>query len=317
VTTALYLAAGAFALVHGLNTGATMLATTLTVDTLRPRVALVIMTLGIVVAPIVLGTAVATTLATNLVAWDADTGAVGMLAAVTGSIVVIFALSRMGVPSSLTLALIGAMAGFGVVAAETVNWSALAVVMLMIAIAPVIGGLLSALLFRMIVPLSRTMEAGKAVRAVHAAAFSLLCMAYGANDGQKMLAVFAVAAGTVSGAVPVVWWQLAIAGALYAVGTMLGLPRMAATVGTGVLAVRPVDAAVTGVSTSAAMLVSTSVGAPVGLAQTLSGALIGSGMTQGIRRVRWRAVGKIGSAWVATLPAAFAIGALAGLVSLA
>jgi PiT family inorganic phosphate transporter len=67
----------------------------------------------------------------------------------------------------------------------------------------------------------------------------LQCVAYGANDGQKMLAVFAVASGPVIGAVATPPIRMAVIGLLFLVGGVLGLRRFAGSIGGGVVPVRP------------------------------------------------------------------------------
>jgi PiT family inorganic phosphate transporter len=148
---------------------------------------------------------------------------------------------------------------------------------------------------------------------VHIGAFSLLSFSYGANDSQKMLAVIAIAAGTAQGSVPAIAWQVAVGTALFALGTLLGVSRMSRTVSRGILPARPLDTVSAEVSTAAAMLISTTVGSPTGLAQTLAGGLIGSGASQGTRRVRWREVSRIITAWIVTLPCSFLLTSGVGL----
>ncbi|HVL99017.1 MAG TPA: inorganic phosphate transporter, partial [Egibacteraceae bacterium] len=54
---------------------------------------------------------------------------------------------------------------------------------------------------------------------------------------------------------------------------------------------------------------SAAVGAPVSMTQSVAAALVGAGMSYGHRRVRWRAVGRLGLAWLLTLPASAALAA--------
>jgi PiT family inorganic phosphate transporter len=311
LTTALYLAACVFALANGTNTGSTLLATSLTLRSVRPGAALVLVMAGVAAGPLA-GTGVATTLAGELVRWDSPSSRLGMLIAVLTSILVVLTLSRLRIPTSLTLALLGGIAGSGVTLGEPVAWSKVVFVLGMMALAPIVGGVIVALLIRIVAPSVRTGNAGRALRHTHVLAFSFLAFSYGANDGQKMLAVFAVAAGPVSGAVPLVWWQLGACALLFGAGTMLGVARMSRTVNTGVLPARPLDLLTTEVATGGAMLLGSAVGAPVGMAQTLSGSLVGAGLAQGMRRVRWNEASRIATAWLATLPVAFGLSALAG-----
>lgn len=311
---ALIVVAAAFALVNGANTGGTMLSLNLTVHALRPVTGILVMTLGVVLAPLLLGTAVADTVATDLVVWEGQGRRLGTMLAVVASVVVVWTLSRFGAPTGQTMALVGAMAGVGQAAGEPVGWGAVAKVLLMMALAPLIGAVIAAFLLRVVAPVVRVPDAGRGLRAAHAVAFALLSLAYGTNDAQKMLAVMAVATGVAGATVPVVWWQLLLVALFFGLGAAIGVGRMAGTIGSGILPVRTVDAVSTEIATATALLATSAAGAPVGLAQTISGALIGSGAARGLGRVRWRRAGKLVLAWVTTLPAAYALGAVAGAV---
>lgn len=313
MTVALLVAALAFAVVHGTNTGATLLATGVALRSVSLPLGLAIMTAGVAIAPFVVGTAVAGTVANDMVESGSADGRTGMLVAVIVTILVIAALSRLRVPTSLTLALVGAIAGYGFGAREEVHWDVVLKVLLMMAVAPLIGALLAALVTRVIAPMVPSSNAGRSLRIVHVGAFSLLSFAYGSNDAQKMLAVIAIAAGTAHGSVPAVPWQIAACSALFALGTLLGVGRMSRTVSRGILPARPLDMVSAETATAAAMLISTTVGAPTGLAQTLAGGLIGSGASQGTRRVRWREVSRIITAWMVTLPVSFLLAGGVGL----
>jgi inorganic phosphate transporter, PiT family len=61
---------------------------------------------------------------------------------------------------------------------------------------------------------------------------------------------------------------------------------------------------------AAVILSSSHVGFPLSTTHTISGALIGSGAAKRLSAVRWGVAGNIVAAWVITLPASAAIGAV-------
>jgi PiT family inorganic phosphate transporter len=143
------------------------------------------------------------------------------------------------------------------------------------------------------------------VRRWHRVGFGLQCLAYGANDGQKMLAVLAVATGVAAGGtVPATPWQLAALAGAFLVGTVLGLPRIAGTLGGGLVPIHPPAAVVTELAGAAVVLGTGAAGSPVSMTQAASGALVGTATTGGTRRVRWRQALRLVGAWAITLPAA-------------
>jgi inorganic phosphate transporter, PiT family len=306
VTTWLLIAAIAFAVVNGVNDGGALLSVGLDVRTLRPLSSLLLLSAAVAVAPLLIGTAVATTLTTRLVTLDGPDGRLALVVAVTVAVVVTWGLAARGLPTSLTLGVVGAIAGGGVGAALPVAWSTVALVLAMAAVAPLAGLGVAWALARIASawPSSRSLD--QRTGRWHVVAFGLQCLAYGANDGQKMLAVLAVAVGTAgTGAVPVVAWQLATVAVAFLVGATIGLPRVARTLGGGVVAVRPHEAVSSELASATVVLATGAIGAPVSMTQAVAGGLIGAGGTRGWSRVRWRAAAQLAAAWVLTLPLAF------------
>jgi inorganic phosphate transporter, PiT family len=312
MTTWLVVVAAAFAFVNGVNDGGALLSVGLDVRTMRPLTSLLVLTAAVVAAPIVLGTAVATTLTSRLVTFDGPDGAVTLLVAVVAAVVVTWSLASRGLPTSLTLAVVGAIAGAGVGAALPVAWRTVVIVLALAAAAPLIGAGLAWGLTRVAGAWPSVRPLEQRTRRWHVGAFGLQCLAYGANDGQKMLAVLAVAAGTATAeGVPVVGWQLGVAGAAFLVGAAVGLPRVAPTLSGGVVAVPPHEAVVSELSSATVVLATGAIGAPVSMTQAISGGLVGAGVTRGYARVRWGQVLSLGAAWLVTLPAAFVVAAAA------
>ncbi len=309
---ALFAAAGAFAVASGANDGGALLATGLNLRSLRPLHAIGLLLLAVFTVPLVLGTTVASTLATELVAVGDAPGVLPFVVAVTTAGGVVAALSWFGLPTSLTLALIGSIAGAGVGFGLPVAWPLLIMVLGIALAAPVIGALLSGVILAIARLLPARHSAATQLGVAHRLAYTAQCIAYAANDGQKMLAIFAVAAGTAEPLVAARPEQLAAIAGLFALGLVLGLPRLAQTLGRGILLLRPAQAVSAELASATAVLGSTAVGAPVSMTQSISGALIGSGLSEGYQRVRWRAAATLGLAWLLTLPTSLAASAVVG-----
>lgn len=309
---ALCVAACALAVAYGSNAGSTIVSIGLTVGSIKVWAAVLVVGSAVAVAPAVVGTAVATTVAEELVTLDGDAGKLALLCAVVSALLVTATLSGIGLPTSLTVALLGGLAGVGVGAELPVSWGRLTAVFATIAITPLLGGILAYAIRLLMSRAYFHRGLQSAVAAAHIVAFALLAFAFGANDGQKILAVLSVAFDTPDGGVRAVWWQLLTGACLFAFGAALGLRRMARGVNSGVLPVRPLDAVIVESSTSIVMLASSAFGSPAGMAQTLSGSLIGSGLIAGTRRIRWPFAARIVNAWVVTLPATLALGLLLG-----
>lgn len=312
-TAPLFGVAALFAIVNGANDGSVLISSGLKVSSLRPVVAIATLLVALLLTPVVLGTRVATTLASGLVNFKGLDGELTFGVAVVGAIVVVMALSRIGVPTSLTLALIGGISGTGLALGLPVSWNVIGFVLIMGALAPLAGGVGGFMLSRMPGRLPSGNAVGRSIHLLHSLGFAILCVAYGANDGQKMLAVFAVTAGAASESAPE-FAHLATIGLCFLGGTLLGLRRIAGTLGRKVAVVRPAETVAAQFSSATAVLATAVVGAPVSMTQAITGAVVGSSLIHGQGRVRWRTVFQIGIAWICTLPTAAAVAALIAIL---
>lgn len=330
--------AGLFALVAGANDGAALLSTGLRVPGLRPFSALALLLAALVLGPVVLlPTAVATTLAHQLVPFSAGEAATGSLVATAGALVVVFGSARSGLPTSLTLALVGALAGAGLGVGPGVNWQALARVLAVGVAAPAICALAAFTGARFVLPAlshqappaarrpralpyraSRRPDIAARLRRWHRATFCLQCLAYSANGGQKMLAVLALALGGAAGpgaAVHDPLWQAVSLAALFGTGVLTSVRRVAERLGRSVLSVHLRHAVVAEACSAVVVLASGLSGTPLTLSQSLAGALVGAGSSESPRRVRWAQAARLAGAWAVTLPAAFCLGAMGGALA--
>lgn len=309
---ALLLAAAlGFAVVNGMNDGGALVATGLKVPGLPPLVAAGMLAVALVIAPLVFGTQVASTLANGLVSFPAASGPAGriaLLVAVGTAVAVVAGLSRRGLPTSLTLALVGALAGAGAGSGLPVSYPTLGLVLAVGIAAPVVGAVAGFALSRLAGLLPSTSRVAPRIRTTHLGAFSLQCLAYAANDGQKMVAVLAVATGAQAEASPPVI-ELVVLAVMFTLGLVIGLGPAASTLSAEIIPARPLDAVAAEVSSAGAVFASSALGAPVSMTQSVAAALVGAGMSHGPRRVRWRAAGRLSLAWLFTLPVSAAVAA--------
>ncbi|MEX2550048.1 MAG: inorganic phosphate transporter [Nitriliruptoraceae bacterium] len=298
-----------FAVVTGINDGGALVANGLKIRTVGLSQAIGLLTLAVVIVPLVLGTRVATTLVSELVVLEGPTGQRALAIAVLAAMGVVLALARAGLPTSLTLAIIGGITGSGLGGGHLVGWAMVGRVLALAALAPLVGGALAFVLAGLSKRLTTPTSMGSVVGAGHRFAFTLQCIAYGANDGQKMLAVAMLGLGITATAGGALTAMLAFVASLFLLGTLVGVRRMAETLGTGVLASRPMNAVTAETAAGTAVLATAFLGAPVSMTQAVAGGLVGSGISDGTRRIRWRWVANIGLAWLVTLPAALLVAA--------
>jgi inorganic phosphate transporter, PiT family len=307
VDVAVVAVAAAFAVLNGVNDGGTLVAMGLKMPSVKLGTGLLLLAGSVVAVPLLWGTAVAVTLADRLVTFEGETGRVAILLATLSAMGVVAWLAHRSLPTSLTLALVGGLTGAGLGSGLPIAWGWLAFVLAMAAFAPALGAALGYALSRMALRISRPGGAPAAIQGTHRLAFAGQCVAYGANDGQKMLAVFMIATSTQADR-PSLPTILAI-GLLFLIGSMIGVRRFSGTLATGVLPARPVNTVAAEISSAMAVLASAGAGAPVSMTQAVAGGLVGSGISDGYRRIRWRTASQIAVAWALTLPMAVALSA--------
>jgi PiT family inorganic phosphate transporter len=294
--------AAVFAVVNGANDGGAMLAAALKARGLRQYMSLALFMIALVVVPLLVGTSVADTLTSDLVAADRQTQPWLMGVGVVAAMIVVGGLTAASLPTSLTLGVVGGIVGAGIGRGLPVAADAVGKVLLIGLAAPIVGAVLAMVMSR-VVAAALAVGDGKGLATLHRVATCVQAIAYAANDGQKMVAVVAVTSLGVT--VP----TLVAVAVLFAVGAALGIRAAADTLGSQILRTGPRDEVTAQLASSFAVIGSAVLGAPVSMTQALSGGLVGTGMQRGLRQVRWRVAEQLALAWVITLPSAAIIGA--------
>ena len=110
-------------------------------------------------------------------------------------------------------------------------------------------------------------------------------------------------------------WAKLGCGAALTVGTVLGGWRIVHTIGRGILRLGPLDAFASQTTATAVILPSSYAGAPVSTTHVVASSVVGIGAgRRRWRHVRWTVVRAMAFAWVLTLPAAGALGAVTFLI---
>ncbi|GHJ49109.1 putative low-affinity inorganic phosphate transporter [Catellatospora sp. TT07R-123] len=305
-----------FVFVCGANDGAALLSLALRREVPLAGVLAVLLT-AIVVGPALFGLAVARTFTDRLVDARAVRGPLILLAGVAVALALVLLLTWRGVPTSLTLAVLGGLAGAGAGVGVPPVWSTLGLVLAVAAAAPLLGGLLGYLLGLAARRLPTSARLPGALRYAHVTAFAGQSLAYAANDGQKMFAVVGVALaaahrarGMLAPSLPVLCGTALV----FAAGAVLSLRRIARGATAGLLPPRPWHVVSAEVAAATAVLGSAGFGVPVSMTQSAAAGLVGAGASCGVRRVRWQFATPVMTAWLVTLPASLALGYAVGLV---
>ena len=309
---ALLLVACLYGLVSGFNDGGNLIASFTSGRVIKPRWGLALLTLSGVGAA-VMGGPVARTVGMNVIDLPAQ-GPLGFFLIVAVSLVVVGLSWRLGVPTSMTLALAGAMIGWAVAGgAGGIRWSGTLRILAGIPVSIVAGGALAFAFQRAslrVLGRLRYKTVLSLARGQHLTA-ALQSFAYGANDLGKTVGLIAVAAAlpgrpsSFVGLVPVLG---AFTG--FMVGTLVGGWSVARRMGFGIVRLRPMHAMSAQFGAGVVVLALAALGAPVSTTQTVDGGLVGVGVGIRASAVRWGLVREMLASWLVTLPLALLLSAV-------
>jgi PiT family inorganic phosphate transporter len=307
----------AFDFTNGFHDTANVVATSISTRAMPPRVAVgYAAILNFVGAFISL--AVAATVAKDVVDAGAITPTViyaGLIGAIAWNLITWY----FGLPSSSSHALIGGVVGATFVAAgadaifgEGILGKVLIPALIAPVLAFVVGGIGIVACYRILGrqrpgPVTRGFRLGQVLSG------GLLALAHGTNDAQKTMGVITlalVANGTISADADVPTWVIVSAASAIALGTYTGGWRIIKTMGTRIIKMDSAQGFSAQGAGAAVILTSSHFGFPLSTTQVIAGGVMGAGAGKRLSAVRWGVAGDIVTAWLLTLPAAAAIGAL-------
>jgi PiT family inorganic phosphate transporter len=309
------LVALAFDYTNGFHDAANSIATVVSTRVLSPRLAVLWAAAFNFIAFAVFGTAVAQSIASDVVQQDALTVGV-IFAGLVGAIGWNLLTFVLGLPTSSSHALVGGMLGAAVARDgwQVVISSGIHKIAMFIVLSPLIGLALGVILSTVIAWMfHRVKNVGRLNRGFRigqlfsAAAFSL---GHGGNDAQKTMGiifVLLVSAGTVKPSDPIPLWVVLAAHTAIGLGTLSGGWRIVKTMGSKITRLQPVGGFAAESAAAVTLFFTSFKGIPVSTTHTINGAIVGVGTTRRMSAVRWAVAGQVVWAWVLTIPGAFAI----------
>jgi inorganic phosphate transporter, PiT family len=308
----------AFDFTNGFHDTANAVATSIATGALKPRTAVLLAGVLNLVGAFI-SVEVAKTISSGLVDDSKITPTV-IFAGLVGAIVWNLLTWLVGLPSSSSHALIGGLIGATWVASgsDAVKFaSVVGKVLLPAVLAPVIAGviaLIATFLAYRITARAALTTVTKGFKLGQVVSSSMVALAHGTNDAQKTMGVITltlITAGALpEGAGPPVWVILS-SGLAIALGTYAGGWRIIQTLGMRVSEIQTPQGFAAGTSTATVILTSSHLGFPLSTTQVATGAIFGAGAARGAAGVRWGLGGQVAFAWLLTLPAAAAFGAVA------
>lgn len=236
----------------------------------------------------------------------------GLIAAISWNLITWW----FGIPSSSSHTLIGGFAGAGMTNALYMGASALHAIEMQyvlkiiayIVLAPFIGLLMAYVVTILILNICKRAKPATAERwfkrlqLVSAAALSF---AHGGNDAQKVMGILYVsliAAKVIHTGAPMPDWIPLACYTAIAAGTMSGGWKIVKTMGSKSTKVTPLEGVSAETAGAITLFITERFGIPVSTTHTITGSIIGVGLTKRVSAVRWGVTINLVWAWIITIP---------------
>ncbi|MCK9611863.1 MAG: inorganic phosphate transporter [Bacteroidales bacterium] len=301
-----------FDFLNGMNDAANSIATIVSTKVLSPFVAVLWAAFFNFAAFFIFKTHVATTIGKNIVSPEVITP-LFILAALIGAIIWVFICTRFGLPISVSHSLIGGLIGPGLVVGGTgvLVASGIFKVALFIVLSPLIGMLLSYIIMVITLWACRKVtpkKVDRVFRVMQLFSSAVFSLGHGSNDAQKTMGVITLllfSAGFFGDTYPesIPTWVMLSCYSVIALGTITGGWKVIKTLGVGLTDLRPVHGFAAETAGAISVIGSSLFGIPVSTTHTITGSIMGVGMTRRLSAVRWSVGKNIVIAWVLTIPA--------------
>jgi len=308
-----------FDFLNGMNDAANSIATIVSTRVLTPRFAVAWAAFFNLVAAFGFGVGVAKTIGKGVVSPEV-LSLWFVLAVLLGAIGWTYTCTKLGLPISVSHALVGGIIGAGLVkgGVKVLMMKSIIKIAAFIILSPLIGfflGIFFSIVTTWIFRRWSPWRVDRLFRAGQLFSSALFSLGHGANDAQKAMGIIVmvlVAAGwQESFHVPL--WVILSCHVAIALGTLLGGWRVVKTMGMRVTKLVPVSGFCAETAAAASIIASSLGGIPVSTTHTITGGIIGVGSLRRLSAVKWGVAGNIVVAWVLTLPGAALISALAYL----
>lgn len=223
-----------------------------------------------------------------------------------------------GIPSSSSHALVGGLVGAGTAHAglSGIEWNGLNKTIVAIFLSPMLGMAISMLImlisswaFRNSTP----KNAEGSFRVLHLVSSATYSISHGLNDAQKTMGVITVllySTGYLTGDFHVPHWVAISCYIAIALGTLSGGWKIIQTMGTRITKLSQHQGFSAATGGSIMVFTASWLGIPVSTTHTITGCVIGAGTARRASSVRWGVASSVVTAWIITIPASAAVGAL-------
>jgi len=306
-----------FDIINGFHDAANSIATVVSTKVLTPFQAVVWAAFFNFIAYKVFGLHVANTVGKGIVHTEIVTLQV-LIAALAASIIWNLITWWKGIPSSSSHTLMGGFVGSAIAHAgfHVIFYAEVLKIIAFIVLAPLIGMTVSIIISMTLLNICKGISNRKVdktfrrLQLLSAAAYSL---GHGANDAQKVMGIIYVAliaSGKLTALDSIPEWVVLSCQLSMAIGTLMGGWRIVKTMGTRITHLRPFEGFSAETGGALTLFGTSMLGIPVSTTHTITGAIIGAGVTKRISAVRWGVTTDIVIAWIITIPITSLLAAL-------
>ncbi|OQY77573.1 MAG: anion permease [Ignavibacteriales bacterium UTCHB3] len=298
-----------FDFINGFHDAANSIATIVSTRVLSPRWAVIWAALFNFAAFFFFGLHVANTIGKGIIEQNSIDMTViisGLLAAITWNLLTWW----FGIPSSSSHTLIGGLVGATLIKGgfSAIIWGPVLTIIAFIFVAPLIG-IVTAYGFSLLVMyICRKMAPSKVdhlFRKLQLLSSTAYSIGHGSNDAQKMMGVIylgMITTGHLSHGAEIPDWVVIACYSAISLGTLSGGWKIVKTMGQKITKLRPFEG-FTAETTGALTLFGTAMlGIPVSTTHTITGSIIGSGITKRLSAVKWKVTYELLWAWLLTIP---------------
>ena len=257
----------------------------------------------------------------------------GILAAITWNLITWW----FGIPSSSSHTLIGGFIGAAIAhvgafaqnGQDVIDYITVIPIFIFIFLAPVIGMVIAYFLTVLIMHIckrSSHKKAEKWFKRLQLVSSALFSLGHGGNDAQKVMgiigaavifyhvqqgdAVWVNAEDRFSFFVDDYWWVPLTSFIVIGLGTLSGGWKIVKTMGTKITKVTPLEGVSAETAGAMTLYLSEFLGIPVSTTHTITGSIVGVGITKRVSAVRWGVTINLLWAWILTIPVSALIAAL-------
>jgi PiT family inorganic phosphate transporter len=306
-----------FDFINGMNDAANSVATIVSTRVLTPRQAVVWAAFFNFAAAFFFGVHVAETIGKGIIETSVITP-VMIFSTLLGAIVWSFLCTRLGIPISVSHALVGGLVGTALAKSgiQSLLMPGLLKIFLFIVIAPLLGMFLGFVIMLCVYWICRKQSprtVDKWFRRLQLVSAALYSLGHGTNDAQKTMGIIAVllfTTGHLGETFYVPLWVIMSCYLAIAMGTLTGGWRVIETLGMKMTKLRPVHGFSAETAAASSILFSSVLGIPVSTTHTITGSIIGVGATTKFSAIRWGLAYKIIWAWILTIPGSGLVSAM-------